>query len=374
MNLKMKRPLFTGLFATLLLLASCGRQEPAPEAGPLPYPVIEVPRRTVTGYSNWPASIEGVINSAVRAKVSGYITDVLVDEGAKVSAGQPLFKLETATLSQDAEAAAANVHAARVEVQKLIPLVEQGIISQVQLETAKARLAQAEATLSSINATIEYATIRSPVDGYVGAIPYREGALVSPADPQPLTVVADIREVYAFFSMNERDYLDFLLNTEGATLDEKIRNFPPVELVLVNGQIYPHKGRIETVTGQVNRSTGTVSFRATFPNPDRILTNGNSGTIRIPRLWEDAVVVPAASTYERQGMIYLFRVEGDSIAVASPIRVADRIGNILVVESGVEAGDRIVAQGVGLLQNNAPILPRPVSFESIADSLNRVFK
>ncbi len=160
----------------------------------------------------------------------GYITQVLVDEGEKVSKGQTLFKLETEALSQDAGAARANVNAAQVEVDKLKPLVEKGIISPVQLETAKARLEQAKAGYSSIAASIGYANIKSPVDGYVGAINFREGALVSPGDPTPLTTVSDIDEVYAFFSMNERDYLNFIQDAEGASLSEKIENFPPVQL------------------------------------------------------------------------------------------------------------------------------------------------
>src|SRR5690606_24582612 len=174
--------------------------------GPLPLPVIEVPARSVTGYTSYPVSIEGTISSDVRAKVAGYITDVLVDEGQKVSKGQTLFKLETASLNQEAGAAEANVNAARVEVEKLVPLVEKGIISKVQLETAKARLAQAEAGYKSITASIGYATIKSPVNGHVGSIPFREGTLVSPGDPVPLTTVSEINEVYVFFAMNEKDY------------------------------------------------------------------------------------------------------------------------------------------------------------------------
>src|SRR5690606_960062 len=176
------------------------------------------------------------------------------------------FRLETQALTQDAGAAEANVNAARVEVDKLKPLVEKGIISNVQLETAQARLAQAVANYNSISASIDYATIRSPIDGYIGAINFRQGSLASPSDPSPLTIVSNIDQVYAFFSMNERDYLDVIQHTEGKTLTDKIKNLPPVELELVNGQIYPLPGKIETVTGQVNRTTGTVSFRATFPN------------------------------------------------------------------------------------------------------------
>lgn len=338
-----------------------------------PYPVVDVPLQTVTGYTTYPVSIEGTINSAVRAKVSGYITEVLVDEGQKVSKGQPLFRLETASLTEDAEAAAANVNSMQVEVNKLEPLVEKGIISHVQLETAKAQLAQAQARYNSIAANIAYATIKSPVDGYAGAIPYREGALVSPGDPVPLTTVTDIDEVFAFFSMNERDYLDFIQTTPGETLDEKIKNFPPVELQLVNGNLYDLKGEIKTVTGQIDKTTGTVSFRASFPNPNRILANGNSGKIRIPRFYENAVIVPESSTFEQQGRVFVYRVQGDSMAVSAPIEVIDRVNGVIVVGAGIEAGEKIVARGAGTLRNNTPIQPQPVELESIT-SLNVVFK
>jgi membrane fusion protein (multidrug efflux system) len=335
---------------------------------------VEVPLKTVTGYSTYPVSIEGTVNSAVRAKVSGYITKVMVDEGQRVKKGQTLFTLETQSLSQEAGAAKANVNAAQVEVNKLKPLVEKGIISAVQLETAEARLAQAKANYNSVTASIGYATIKSPIDGYIGAINFRQGALVSPADPTPLTTVSDIEEVFAYFSMNERDYLDYLQNTEGKTLGEKIRNFPPVELQLVNGQLYDQKGKIETVTGQVNKATGTVTFRATFPNHNRLLTNGNSGNIRIPKTFENVPVVPAASTFEQQGRVYVYRVQGDTVVVTTPIEVTDRVNNLVLVRDGVNEGDKVVAQGVGKLRDNALIQPQPVPFDSIANSLKVVFK
>lgn len=358
-----------------IIFTSCqpAEQEP-PQEALAPYPVIEIPLKTVTGYTTYPVSIEGTINSAVRAKVSGYITEVLVDEGEKVTKGQTLFKLETSSLTQDAEAAAANVQAAQVEVDKLIPLVEKDIISNVQLETAQARLAQAKASFNSIAANIDYATIKSSIDGNVGAIPFREGALVSPGDQDPLTTVSGIDNVYAFFAMNEKDYLNFIQTTEGDNLSEKINNFPPVELQLVNGELYEAKGKIETVTGQVNVSTGTVSFRAVFPNPRRLLTNGNSGKIRISKQYENVAVVPEVSTFEQQGKVYVYRVQGDTMAVSSVIEVTERINNMVVIASGIEAGDKIVAQGVGKLRNNTPIQPEAVDFESIANSLNIVFK
>lgn len=371
----MKKINFIGLIFCVFLIISCQDQNGGQQqAGETPFPVIEVPLRTVTGYTSYPVSIEGTVNSAVRAKVPGYITQVLVDEGEQVRKGQTLFKLETESLSQDAGAAQANVNAAQVEVNKLEPLVEKGIISSVQLETAKARLQQAKAGYNSIAASIGYANIKSSVNGYLGAINFREGALVSPGDPSPLTVVSDIDEVYAFFSMNEKDYLNFIQNAEGENISEKINNFPPVELQLVNGEIYSEKGEIQTITGQVDPTTGTVGFRAIFPNPNRILASGNSGRIRIPRTYENVPVVPQSASFEQQGMVYVYGVQGDSLAVSVPIEVTDRIDNLIVVGGGVKQGDKIVAQGVGKLRNNMPIVPQPVSFDSIAQRMKPVFK
>ncbi len=365
------------LSAVTVLLSGCQDKPQAVQGrgtARIPIPVVEVPLKTVTGYSTYPASIEGTISSAVRAKVPGYITAVLVDEGARVRKGQTLFKLETQTLTQDAGAAEANVNAARVEVEKLKPLVEKGIISNIQLETAQARLAQAEASYNSITASIDYATIKSPIDGYVGAINFRQGSLASPSDPSPLTTVSDIDDVYAFFSMNERDYLDFIQHTEGKTLTDKINNFPPVELVLVNGRAYPRPGKIETVTGQVNRTTGTVSFRATFPNPDRLLTHGNSGIVRLPETYEQVPVVPATSTFELQGIVYVYKVQGDTVVVSNPIEVEERVDNLVIVRSGIEPGEKIAAQGTGKLRDNTLIQPQAVPFDSIARPVKVIFK
>lgn len=371
----MRRLIYFGFILSSFLFLSCqeGNQQQQAQ-GPAPYPVIEVPVRTVTGYTSYPVTLEGTVSSAVRAKTSGYITDVLVDEGQQVRKGQTLFKLETESLSQEAGAARANVNAAQVEVDKLKPLVEKGIISPVQLQTAEARLAQAKSGLSGVNANIGYATIKSPVNGYVGAINFREGALISPADPTPLTTVSDIDEVYAFFSLNERDYLNFVQNAKGENLQEKIANFPPVQLELVNGEIYSEEGEIQTVTGTVDRSTGTVGFRAMFPNPNGILASGNSGTIRIPKTYENVPVVPETSTFEQQGKVHVYVVQGDTVVISRVINVQDRVENLIVVASGIEAGERIVAKGVGLVRSGMAIQPQPASFDSIANTLQPVFK
>lgn len=359
----------------LFVLSSCGdKQKQQVAQAPLVLPVATLNHKTLTGFQEYPASIEGIVNSNVRAKVSGYIQKVLVDEGQKVRKGQALFKLETQSLSQDAGAAKAHINVAKVEVDKLIPLVEKGIISPVQLETAKANLAQAQANYSSIAANIDYATIKSPVDGYVGTINFREGSLVSANDATPLTTVSDIKQVYAFFSLNESDYLNFLQNTTGKTLEEKIANFPEVNLILANGSAFSEKGKIETSSSQINQSTGTVSFRAVFNNPNQLLTNGNSGKIQIPTVYENAIVIPQEATFEQQGNVMVFKLGDNNMVSSSIIKIKASVDNLYVVESGINKGDKIVVSGVGKLRNDTPITPQEIAYDSIIKPIEKLFK
>ena len=277
-------------------------------------------------------------------------------------------------MSQDAGAAEARVNVAQVEVDKLIPLVEKNIISAVQLETAKANLAQAKANYSSISANIGYATVKSPVDGYVGTINYREGSLVSPNDVNPLTTLSDISKVYAFFSLNEVQYLDFLENAEGKDVAEKLAKFSAVNLILANGSTYAEKGNIQTSSGQINSKTGTVSLRAIFDNPNQLLTNGNSGTIQIPSVYENATVIPQAATYEQQGNIMVFKVDDTNKVTTEIVKVKASIDNLYVLESGLESGDRIVVAGVGKLKNDMVINPEITSFKDVIQPIETLFK
>jgi membrane fusion protein (multidrug efflux system) len=369
------KSIITGCYA-ILLLSSCGNKQDNQQAQrpPATFPVAQIKEKTITGYQEYPTNIEGIINSHVRAKISGYIQKVFVDEGQKVTKGQALFKLETQSLSQDAGAAKARINVAQVEVDKLIPLVEKNIISPVQLETAKANLAQAKANYSSIVANVDYATVKSSVDGYVGSINFREGSLVSPNDATPLTTVSDIKQVYAFFSLNEADYLDFLQNTEGENLNEKIANFPEVSLILANGNTYSDKGKIETSSGQINQNTGTVNFRAIFNNPNELLTNGNSGKINIPIIYENAIVVPQEATYEQQGNIMVFTVGENNTVSSLIVKVKASIDNLYVVESGIKEGDKIVTTGVEKLRSDMLITPQEIPFDSIMKPIKTAFK
>jgi len=208
----------------------------------------------------------------------------------------------------------------------------------------------------------------------VGSINLREGALVSPSSSKPLTTVTDISKVYAYFSMNETDYLDFIQNKDGKTIEEKIENLPKVKLELANGSIYEEEGKIQTINSQINESTGSISFRAIFDNPARILTNGNSGRILIPEVYENAIVVPQASTFERQGSILVLKIAKGDTVVSAKIKTKSKVDNLYVVESGVEKGDSIVAKGVNKISPNTKIKPVPTPFDSIAKPTQKVFQ
>ncbi|MBP0613088.1 efflux RND transporter periplasmic adaptor subunit [Chryseobacterium sp. cx-311] len=397
-----------------LAVTACKKTDDKPPQGPKAVSTVQVETRNVTAYSEYPASIQGRVNNEVRAKIQGYITQVLVDEGQYVTKGQPLFRLETNSLSQTAAAAnagigaarsnvsaaeasvtaaQAGVNAAKVEVDKLRPLVEKNIISSVQLQTAQANLAraqaqlqqaiaakqqagagvsQAQATYQGVRENINYSVIRSPISGVLGKINMRNGSLVGPSDPMPISTVSDTSGLYAYFSMNEREYLDFLKNSYGSSMAEKLRNMPLVELVLANGEVYKEKGRIEAVTGAIDPATGSIQFRVSLPNPDKLLSNGNSGTIRVPRLYDGVLVVPESATYEQQGLVYVYKVEKDT-AKSAVIDVTDRAGSMVIIKSGAKKGETVVAEGTGGLKSGTPVKPTPVKFDDIVNSIKPIF-
>lgn len=382
----------------LLSLSACKKEE-AKQDGPKPYPVVAVETKNLTAYQDFPASIQGIVNNDVRAKIQGYITQVLVDEGQYVTKGQPLFRLETNVLAQNADAAKSGIVAARanaaaaraavnasqVEVNKIRPLVEKNIISKVQLETALANLQRAQAQLSQANAAIQqasadyksaqasvdYSVIRAPISGVVGQLPLKVGSLVGPSDQTPITTISDTRSVYAYFSMNEKEYFDFLEKSIGATVPEKIKNLPMVQLQLANGSLYPEKGRIETISGQIDPETGTMQFRVGFPNAQKLLSNGNSGTVKLPVYYQNVLVVPESATVEQQGIVSVYKLEKDT-ARSTVVKVKDRIDNMAIIESGVTKGDKIIASGIGGLKSGAAVIPKLVKFDSLVQSIKPI--
>ncbi|MCU7547769.1 efflux RND transporter periplasmic adaptor subunit [Chitinophagaceae bacterium LB-8] len=342
-------------------------------------PVVTVINMPATTYQEYSASLEGIKDIEIRPQVEGYLERIYVDEGAYVRRGQPLFQINVRPYREKLNnaraslaAAKANLSNAEINVSKLTPLVQNNVVSDVQLKTAKtaydaavANVAQAQAMVASAQIDLGYTSIKAPVDGYIGRIPFKTGSLVLMNTPQALTVISDIKEVYAYFSLSENDFIQFKNRNEGNTIEEKIKKMPPVELVLPDGSLYPQKGKVQIVAGQFNNTIGAITFRAAFPNTDRLLRSGNTGKVRIAKELKTALVVPQEATFEIQDKVYVFAV-GDSNKVASkPLMISGKTEAYYFVESGVKADEKIVFAGIGNLKDGMVIVPQPISTDSL---------
>ena len=373
--------LLTIVAAAIILYAcnsssgSSGYQMPPPPA----LPVITVNIMPATTYQEFSASLEGSKVIEIRPQIDGYIEKIFVDEGAHVKKGQPLFQINSHTyLAQlnnaqaSLAAAKANLANAQINVSKLTPLVQNNVISDVQLKTAQAAYDAAAASVSQAGAVVRnaqinlgYTLIKAPVDGYIGRIPFKTGSLVGTTTSEPLTVISEIKKVYAYFSLSENDFFQFKDQYAGNTLEEKIKQMPPVDLILADNSIYPEKGKVEIVSGQFSNTMGSISFRAAFENKDGLLRSGNTGRVRIPHELTSSILIPQEATTELQDKVLVF-VLGDSNKVASkPITIAGRSGNYYLVKEGLSPGQKIVYSGVDRLQDGAVIQPQFISMDSL---------
>lgn len=363
-----------GLGALFMASCSSGGKDPKAGAptGPQNYPVVQINELNTTLESDYPATLEGQQNVDIRPRIDGFIEKIYVDEGATVKQGQALFAINAPQYEQavrTAEAAIrsaeAEVSAAQLQYNKTKPLVEKDIISKFDLENAaltltarKASLAQAKAALVNAKVNLSYTVVSSPVNGVIGNIPYKVGALVSSTSQQPLTTVSSISKVYAYFSMNEKQLLEIARNTKGRTLEDKIKQIANVTLVLADGTIYAEKGKIETIGGQINTQTGASSLRATFPNPNGLLRSGSSASIRIPQPLQNALLVPQKSTTDIQGKKFVYLVTDTGGIKTTNVEIMELTkGNYFVVTKGLKAGDKIVLEGFASLKDGDKIKP-----------------
>jgi len=344
------------------------------------YPVITIVPHQTTLFTDFPATIQGQQNIEIRPKIDGYIERIYVDEGATVKKGDPLFRIsapqyeqEVRTAQADIKIAQAEVNAAQMQVNKVRPLVEKGIISKYELEAAEytlqsrhAALAQRQAKLVNARTNLGYTSVTSPVNGVVGVIPYKIGSLVSSNTAQPLTTVSNIGNIYAYFSVNEKQSLEFARNTKGANTEQRLATLPPVTLILADGSEFPQKGKVETASGLINTQTGSVSVRATFPNPGSIVRSGSTGTVRIPETVDSALLIPQKATYEIQGKRFVYVLESTGTVRSTEIKTSESSsGQFFVVQEGLRPGDKIVVEGVGSLQDGTPIKTRAVNTDSL---------
>jgi membrane fusion protein (multidrug efflux system) len=360
-------------FVTLLSLSGCGEPNKMQVAAPpiQTLPVVAINNSSETTYIDYPAAIEGAVDLEIRPQVSGSLDKIYVNEGAQVSKGQILFKINEQPFKEALNNAKASLMAAKaaqsnaqLEIDKLTPLVANKVVSEYQLKSAKAtyesalaNVEQAKAAVSTANINLGYTLIKAPVSGFVGRLPKKQGSLVSNTDLAPLTLLSDAHEVHIYFSLSEEDFIGFNTNYAGKSMTDRINHLPAVSLVLTDNTVYAQQGKIDMVDGQFNKSTGSISLRATFPNAKGLLRSGNTGKIRLGLVHADALVVPQSATVEMQDKIFVFTVADSNKVRKMPIIISGKSGPNYLVKEGIKAGDRIVLSGLDRIKEGEVINP-----------------
>ncbi len=357
------------LVCCLALLSSCGQGNKSTGSAP-EIAVMEVNTTTANLTNSYPATIKGKQDVEIRPMVSGFITKLHVDEGAVVRKGQVLFTIDPVQYQAAVQTAKATVETAKaaLSTQELTTANKRELnkkqiisdydlkMSENQLAQAKATLAQAEAQLINAKNNLSYTQVTSPSDGVVGTIPYRVGSLVSASIATPLTTVADISEMYAYFSMTERQLLSMI--REGGTMKEILDKMPDVQLQLIDGTMYADSGRVETISGVIDQTTGSVNMRALFPNKHNILRSGGTGNVVFPNPLHDVIMIPQSATTEIQDKRFVFVLQADNTLKNTEIKVFTLDdGKYFYVTEGLKKGDKIAIEGVQSLKDGQAVTP-----------------
>lgn len=364
----------------ILFVCSCssgsGQQNQA--SAETPAQVITIDTTTTLTYKDYPGVLEGRVNVEIRPQVDGYLENVFVDEGAYVEKGQALFRISQLPYIEQLNQAQANLNAAeaallnaQLEVEKVTPLVQNKVVSEIQLKTvqagqqvAKAHVAQAKAAVAAAQINLDFTTIKAPVSGYIGRLPKKTGSLVGRNDPQPLTLLSDVHEVYAYFAMGESDFIRFKAAYPGLSLQDKISQLPPVLLVLADNGLYSQQGKIDMIDGQFDKHTGAITLRASFANPQGLLRSGNTGKVRLGQVHRSALVVPQEATLEIQDKVFVYAVRDSNKVYKQPLTIIGKSGTNFLVGEGLKAGDRIVFSNLDHLQEGGKIIPKTVTADN----------
>lgn len=377
----------TAIFFTLItvLFYSCSNEKLQVSSPATPsLPVISVGKSTESTYLEYPASVHGTVDLEIRPQIAGSIDRIYVNEGQRVKAGQPLFKINELPFLEalnnakaTLRAAEATVVNAQLEIDKLLPLVQNKVVSDIQLKSARtaisianANVAQSKAGVAIAQINLGYTLIKAPVSGYIGRLPKKQGSLVSPSDPEPLTQLSDVHEVHVYFSLSEADFVGLNAKYPSATTDGMIKKLPEVSLLLSDNTEYKQKGKIDMIDGQFDKNTGSITLRASFPNPSGLLRSGNTGKVRLSMEHTDAIVVPQSATIEIQDKVFLYTVGKDNKVVKQPIVILGASGDNYLVKEGVKYGDRIVSKGFENLKDGDTIIPEVLDEKTLKVAAN----
>lgn len=358
---------FLAAMVGLAVLTSCGskQQRQAPSAV---YKTMKVAAKTVQLDTKYSATIRGRQDIDVFPQVGGTLQKLCVTEGQTVKKGQTLFIIDQVpyqaalnTAEAALKAAEAQLATAELNYNSRKQLFEERVVSEFDMQTAqnsmlsaKAAVAQAKAQVVNARNSLSYTVVKSPSDGVVGTLPYRQGALVGASMPQPLTTVSDNSQMYVYFSLNESELLK--LARQYGSIDSAVVNMPPVRLLLVDGSEYEELGKVESVSGVVDRQTGSVQLRAVFNNPGKLLHSGSTGNVIIPATYKNAFVVPAAATVQTQDKFKVYIVDEKGIAHSQLITILEKDGgDEFIVTSGLSGGEEIVAEGAGMVKEGQDV-------------------
>lgn len=344
---------------------------------PLALPVFTVDTSDATTIKNYLGTIEGKVNVEIRPQAEGILQEIYVDEGSFVEKGQKLFKIDASAYQEvlnnaiaTQNVAKAKLQNAQLEVERLEPLVANDVISEVRLrsaksdyDVAKASLDQATAAVRSAQINTGFTVITAPVSGYIGRIPKRVGNLVSKGDKDPLTVLSDVEEVYVYFSMHESDFLYFSKlkakedSLRGIRSSENSLNFPDAVLVLADGEEYSEKGQVDAINGQVDRTTGAVSLRASFRNVGNILRTGSTGTLKISEVKKSVIQIPQVATSDLQDKTFVYVLNDNNQVERRAITIGGKSKDNYIVSNGLEVGERILLSGLDKITDGSTVIP-----------------
>lgn len=354
----------------LSVLAACGGGQGGMKMGDDQFAVEAVSTTSSNQTEAYPATIKGLQDIEIRPQVSGFIVKLCVDEGATVRKGQALFQIDPTQYKAVYDQTKAAVASAKANLETVTAteankkmLHEQQIISDFEYQTAvnnllsaKASLAQAEASYAAAEQNLGFCTVTSPSDGVIGTFPYRVGALVSPSVAEPLTTVSQIGDMYVYFSMTEKQLLG--LTRAGGTLKEQLEKMPAVQLQLADGTMYADSGRIDAVSGVIDQTTGSVSMRAIFPNKQNVLRSGGMANVVFPYVMDNVILIPQSATQEIQDKKFVYVLQSDNTLKHTEVQVSNlNDGKNYIVTGGLKAGDKIVVEGVQNLQDGQKITP-----------------
>lgn len=380
----MKKTKFLLVAAMAAILASCSgsKKQGKPDFGDNEYAVRTITGQSADLQSTYPATIKGVQDVEIRPKVSGFITKLCVKEGQSVKAGQLLFVIDNVTYAaavRQAKAAVnsakAQLNTARLTYNNSEKLFKNNVIGSYELQSAKnamesaaAQLAQAEASYVSAKQNLDFCYVTSPASGVIGDLPYRVGALVSASSQQALTTVSNISTMQVYFSMTEKDLLSMTKTAGG--IHAAIKDYPAVKLQLADGTIYNQPGHVATVSGVIDPTTGSVSMRADFPNPEHLLKSGGSGSIVVPHVSNSAIIIPQDAVSQVQDKLFVYVVGKDNKVKYTAVTVdPNNDGKNYIITSGLNIGDRIVINGISALTDGQEI--KPITEAQYAEKLKK---